>query len=961
MTSLRQLEDKWRKKWETARIFEADPDPTRKKFFITFPFSYMNGPLHVGHGFTATRVDSYARFKRMQGYNVLFPWAWHWTGETIAGASERVKNGDETLIRAFREMDGVSEENLKKFVDPVYMASYYTEDSREAVKRIGYSVDWRREFHTTSLYPTFSKFVEWQTERLREKGYIIKGTYPVVWCPHDQSPTGDHDRQTGEGVVAEEYTLLKYKMEDGTILPSATFRPETIYGITNIWINPDADYVKAKVNGEKWLISQTAANKLKEQLKTVEILEDFKGKEIIGKQFTSPLSPRKMLILPGWFVSPDNATGVVYSVPAHAPFDWLALRDLQNNPELLKEFNIDPETVKKIQSISLIKIEGFGEYPAIELVDQMEVKDQHDPKAEEATKLLYKKEFHGGTLKQICGTYAGKQVNKVKDILIRDFKKKGIADSMYDLPEPVVCRCMTPCLVKLLEEQWFIKYSDPAWKQKTKDTLDQASIYPDSARQWFLNIIDWLKEWPCARKSGLGTPLPWSPGWIVETLTDSTVYMAFYTINKHLKQYNIKAEQLTPKVFDYIFHGKGDPKKISEQTNIDTEILDEMRSEFLYWYPVDMRISAKELLPNHLTFFLFQHAALFPEHLPQGIGVNGMLSIEGKKMSKSKGNFVTLKDALNQFGADATRCALLLGGEGMNDPDWRRETVGDVKSKLRGFQSLTDSIIENAKQPKTGHLETWLISMLQHRIKIVTENMEALKTRTALENALFEVWNDFRWYNRRKETFNSKILKEALETWTRLLAPFAPYMCEEIWNKMGHKDFVSLAEWPVYDEKQVNVQAEETENLIKNVLEDTANILRATKMVPKEIYYYSAASWKWKVYLTALKKSISVNVVLSDLMKELMADPELKTVAGKVAKFARGITEEINRMPEDMKQRQLQIGALDESSLLETAEAFFGREFNAKVHAYREDDQQLHNPQRKAGYAKPYRPAIYIV
>ncbi|MCJ7720829.1 leucine--tRNA ligase [Candidatus Bathyarchaeota archaeon] len=961
MTSLRQLEQKWRKKWETAKIFEADPDQTRKKCFITFPFSYMNGPLHVGHGFTATRVDAYARFKRMQGYNVLFPWAWHWTGETIAGASERIKNGDEILIHAFREMDGVSEENLKKFVDPVFMAKYYTDDSRESVKRIGYSVDWRREFTTTSLYPTFSKFVEWQTERLREKGYIIKGTYPVVWCPHDQSPTGDHDRQTGEGVVAEEYTLLKYKMEDGTILPSATFRPETIYGITNIWINPDADYVKAIVNGETWIVSKTAATKLAEQLKKVEILDTFKGRQIIGKVFTSPLSDRKMLILPGWFVSPDNATGVVYSVPAHAPFDWLALRDLQNNPDLLKEFSIDPETVKQIQPISLITVDGFGEYPAIELVDQMSVKDQHDPKAEEATKTLYKKEFHGGTLKQICGTYAGKQVNKVKDILIQDFKEKGIADSMYDLPEQVVCRCMTPCIVKLLKEQWFIKYSDPTWKQKTKDTLNQAAIYPDSARQWFLNIIDWLKEWPCARKSGLGTPLPWSPGWIVETLTDSTVYMAFYTINNHLKQHNITDEQLTPAVFDYIFYGKGNPQKISEQTNIDLKVLDEMRSEFLYWYPLDMRISAKELLPNHLTFFLFQHTALFPDHLPKGVGVNGMLSIDGKKMSKSKGNFITLKDALNTFGADATRCALLLGGEGMNDPDWRADTVGDVKGKLRGFQSLTDNIIENAKQAEKGHLEQWLISLLQHRIRIVTESMEALKTRTALENALFEVWNDFRWYIRRKETFDSKVLKAALETWIRLLAPFAPYMCEEIWSKLDKTGFVSVADWPVIDTNKVDVKAEETENLIKNVLEDTSNILRATKMVPKQIYYYSAASWKWKAYMTALKKSASGNIVIGDLMKELMSDPELKTVAGKVAKFAQGIAQEINRMPEDMKQRQLQTGTLDETGLLEAAEAFFGREFNVKIHAYREDDPNIHDPQRKAGYAKPYRPAIYIV
>ena len=159
----------------------------------------------------------------------------------------------------------------------------------------------------------------------------------------------------------------------------------------------------------------------------------------------------------------------------------------------------------------------------------------------------------------------------------------------------------------------------------------------------------------------------------------------------------------------------------------------------------------------------------------------------------------------------------------------------------------------------------------------------------------------------------------------------------------------------------MDIKAEETENLIKNVLEDTSNILRATKMVPKQIYYYSAASWKWKAYMTALKKSASGNIVIGALMKELMTDPELKTMAGKVAKFVQGIAQDINRMPEDMKQRQLQTGALDETGLLETAEAFFGREFNVKIHAYREDDPNIHDPQRKAGYAKPYRPAIYMV
>ena len=959
MEVLRQIEEKWRKAWEEARIFEADPDPTRKKCMVTFPFSYMNGPLHVGHGFTASRVDAYARFKRMQGYNVLFPWAWHWTGETIAGASERVKSGDEDFVRALREIDGVSEEDLKKFVDPAYMASYYTKESREAVKRLGFSIDWRREFTTTSLCPTFSKFIEWQCERLREKGYIIKGTYPVVWCPHDESPTGDHDRQVGEGVVPEEYTLMKFKMDDA-YLPAATFRPETIYGVTNMWVHPDANYVKARVDGEQWIISEIAANKLKEQRRKVEIISRFKGREIIGKHFVSPISDIKMLVLPGWFVSPENATGVVYSVPAHAPFDWLALRDLQEKPELLKEFGIDPDEVKKIKSISMIRVEDFGEYPAIELVERMGAKDQYDPKAEEATKLLYKKEFHSGVLKAICGEYSGRMVYEVKESLIRDFKEKGIADSMYDLPQPVVCRCMTPCIVKVLEEQWFLKYSDEAWKEETKEALNQAKVYPESAIQWFLNIIDWLREWPCARKSGLGTPLPWSPGWIVETLSDSTVYMAFYTINKHIREYGIKPEQLTGEVFDYVFYGKGKVEETSKKSRISREVLEAMRNEFLYWYPVDLRISAKELVPNHLTFFLFQHAALFPEHLPKIIGVNGVLSIEGKKMSKSKGNFVTLRGAIDQYGADATRCALLLGGEGMDDPDWRRENVRDVRGKLQGFYNLANSITETAKEEKAGHLEEWLISMLQHRIKNITESMEILKTRTATENALFEVWNDFRWYARRKEKTDSKVLTQALETWIRLLAPFAPYICEEIWEKMGRKGFVSLAEWPTYDEKKVNVRAEETESLIKNVLEDTSNILRATKIVPKKICYYSAASWKWKVYLTTLEKSVSTRIAVSDLMKELMTNPDLRRIAEKVAKFSRQVVEEINRMPDDRKHRQLQVGAMDENQTLEEAARFFESEFNAKVYTYREDDPQRHDPKKKAELARPYRPAIYI-
>jgi leucyl-tRNA synthetase len=959
MSQMKQIEEKWQRKWEAARVFEADPDPKREKMLVTFPYPYMNGPLHVGHTFTATRVDAYARFKRMQGYNVLWPWAWHWTGQPLLGASERVAKGDEAYIRVLREVDGVPEEELKKFVDPFYMAQYYTDEGRKIVKRIGFSVDWRREF--TTVMPTYQRFITWQYMNLHEKGYVTRGTHPVVWCPKDQSPTGDHDRQVGEGVTPEEYTLIKYKLDEETFLPAATFRPETIFGVTNMWINPDADYVEAKVNGEKWIVSQEAAEKLKEQERTVEVKRVFKGRELIGRNFTNPVTGRKFPILPGWFVDPKTATGVVYSVPAHAPYDWLALKDLQEKPEALREFGVDAEMVKAIKPISLITVEGYGEFPAVEIVKEMGIRDQHDPRADEATKALYKKEFHGGVLKANCGVYAGKTVREVKEVLIADFKRQGYVDSMYDLPEPVVCRCMTPCIVKVLSDQWFLNYSDAKWKAQAKEVVAQMQIYPEAARQYFLTVIDWLKEWACARTTGFGTPLPWGKGWIVETLSDSTIYMAFYTINKHISEYGIEPEALTREVFDYIFYGKGEAQPICQDSEIPADILEAMRQEFLYWYPFDLRVSAKELVPNHLTFCIFHHAALFPrEQWPRAMGVNGMLMIEGKQMHKSKGNFVTMKNAVDKYGADATRCALLLGAEGMDDPDWRGDNAADIQGKLESLHHLALDIIEKAKSNETGHLEKWLLSKMQQRIGEVTRNLDELKTRTSLEIALFEVWNDFRWYARRKGETQAKAVQEALEVWLRLLAPFAPHICEELWNAAGKENFISVADWPQVDEAKVDVLAEERETLLTELIDDTLNVLRATKISPTRVCYYTAADWKWRVYRSILDKSVQGEVKVNEVMKSLAADSSLRENMKAVASFVPKVLKNLSKMPNERKTHLAKSGIADEKEFIESALSFLEERFNAKVSVYSEADQTRFDPKQRAALAIPGQPAIYI-
>lgn len=954
------LEKKWQKRWEESRLYESDPDPGRKKCFVTFPYPYMGGPLHVGHAFTSTRLDAYARYMRMKGCNVLFPWAWHWTGETVAGAAERVKIGDKAFIDALREVDGVPEEDLKKFVDPVYMARYYTENGRRAVKRLGLAIDWRREFQTTSLNPAYSKFIEWQYARLRERGYVSLGTHPVVWCPRCESPTGDADRLEGEEVRPEEYVLMKFKYGDA-FLPCATFRPETIYAVTNLWINPDARYVEASVNGEKWIVSKECAAKLSDQLRKVEALKEFAGADIVGRTCKEPIAGRELLILPGSFVMPESASGLVYSVPAHAPYDWLAQRDLERNPKILEKFNISADTVKAITPISMITVEGFGDFPAIELVEEMRVRDQFDPRADEATSALYKKEFHTGVLKQVAQEYAGRRVSEVKQELIDEFKQKGIADTMYDLPRCVVCRCTTPCSVKILRDQWFLKYSDPAWKERVHGLLDQMKVYPEEARKWFHDVVDWLHDWACSRKTGLGTPVPWSPDSIVETLSDSTVYMAYYMVSKFVEQRRISADQLTLEFFDYVFLGIGDSGALAKKLGLEPSILREIREEFLYWYPVDIRNSGKDLVPNHLTFFLFHHTALFaPEHWPRGLGVNGFIQVEGQPMHRSKGNFVPMLKALELYGADVTRCALLLGAEGMDDPDWRAEALRDVKSKLEAFHNNANAIIDMKGPIATGQLERWLLSSLQSKIQRVDEAMSIMKNRTALENAFFEVWNDFRWYLRRCEAPNGEVARKALSIWVRLLAPFAPHLCEEVWEKMGGEGSISNAYWPTYDTSMVDLRAEETEKIVKATMEDTSNLLKAMKIKPRRICYYGASDWKWKIYLKALEMVEAGRLERGELIREFASDPSLRTKAKEVASFAGSVADQVSRMPADMRRTRLQAGKIDDIDALKGAQKLYSKQFEAEVSVFSQDDPRRYDPKRRSELAQPYRPGIFI-
>jgi len=941
---LADYEKKWLKIWNERHLFESDPVKGKKKVFVTFPYPYMNGPVHVGHCFTSTRVDVYARFKRMQGNNVLFPWAWHWTGESIAGMSYRLKQGDEEVRRGF-EIDGVPPKEVEKFTDPEYLASYYTKVSRRVVQETGLSIDWRREF--TTIDPAYKKFIDWQYRRLRDLGYVVQGTHPVVWCSLDQSPTGDHDRLEGEGVSPEEFTLVKFRVGD-FFLVAGTLRPETIFGATNIWVNPEVEYSEARVDGELWIVSSSALRRLAEQKRSVTPLRSFKGNDLIGKNATAPLTKASLPILPARFVDPDLATGVVYSVPAHAPYDYMGLKDIQTGRSPASRQVT--EIAARITPISIIRIPDHSEYPAEDAVKKLGISDAADPKLEDATSKVYKEEFHKGVMQRSAGRLAGLKVSDAKGKVLELIEGEGLLATMQELPQRVVCRCGTRCYVKILENQWFLNYSNEGWKAKTKELIAKAAVFPQESREWYNATIDWLRDWPCARRSGMGTKLPWDKDWIVETLSDSTIYMAFYTINKFVNSEKVRPENLSPEVLDYVILGRGSSANLAKAARMPEKLLREMRDEFLYWYPVDLRNSAKELIPNHLTFFAFHHVAIFDERFwPRGFSVNGMIQIEGRKLSKSHGFFVPWKDAVERYGADAVRATVILTGDGMEDTDWRAKNAEDAHAKIDSLIAFVEKSMSGSVERPPEQLDRWLISTVRGRITEVTSALEELRTRRAIAAALLDLWNNVRWYLHRTEKPRRKTLTEVFSAWARLLSPFTPFVAEELNRALGGKGLVCTADWPSPEDFPRDEGAELSEVMLARVLEDARNLLKIVKQPKHKLNIY-VASEEARRFFVEVVTARAKKEGLGNVIKKF---PNIGIPPERVIKLQ-------YEAGDELVSRIMSQPNLDEFQVLRSASGFISRELGIEVEVVRAGAKGIRDPGKRASDALPLKPAFYL-
>lgn len=930
------IESKWQKQWYDQKIYEA----TKKndnKFFVHFAYPGVSGYLHVGHMRGFTYCDIIARAKRMQGFDVLFPAGFHASGIPSIGFAKKVQRKDPQTIAMLKEY-GCDEKCISSLTNPQNVVSYFSNVYVEDYwKKFGFLIDYSRIMSTIS--PGYKQFIKWQFQKLYEKNLLIQKPHFAPFCTKcgpvavDKSET---DISQGGNAEIMEFTVIKFRLPDGTILPAATLRPETIFGVTNMWINPDVTYKKIKINDETWIVSTSAAEKLQYQHYNVtDLNETVKGSELLKKEVTIPLINRKVPVLSGPFADPDVATGVVMSVPAHAPYDYIALK----------------ETGEPIDPITIINVKDLGENPAKTVCEQLQITSQNEnEKLDEATELVYKKEFHTGSLNNVCGEYAGIKIAEIKDTVKNKLIDSDFALELREFSEDVICRCGEQVVIKKIPDQWFIQYSNQELTDESKNHVASMTIFPKKYKDELPGILDWFDDRACIRKgSWLGTEFPFKKGWMIEPISDSTLYPAYYLLSKYVNENKISIEEMNESFFDYVFFGNGEPKN---------DTWKQIHDDCSYWYPVDINLGGKEHKTVHFPVFIMNHVAIMPcEKRPQGIFVHWWVTQKGKeKISKSKGGAEHVAEAADLYGIDAMRLYYTHVGSPFVDIEWDAEVVTKYKNKIANIYKFIKKLYQIDKTPQ-DQIDTWLESKIAQYVQSVTDAFNNFDLRVAANTIFYEIPQDINWYLKRGGG-NKKIIQTCVNAWLQLMTPITPHLTEELWNDT-HDSFVSTSTLPKESSFTQSMTHIAGEKLVSNLVDDMQEILNVTKITPKKIIVYTAPAWKHQVLNQAIQLSEETGSVnMGQLMKTIMQDPELKKQAKKVSKYAGKLMGEIKKYSEkDIAYYQSDI---DETPYLTEAKSFFESLFDCQVLLYAADDDSRQDPKNKARFAEPRRPAIYV-
>jgi valyl-tRNA synthetase len=759
---LLEIEEKWQRKWKEMGIYRFDrTDVTRPVFTINTPPPYPSGDFHMGNVLNWTYIDAQARYKRMQGYNVLFPQGWD-----CHGLPTEVK-AEETYD--IKKTDLPPAEFIKLCKQ---LISKYIEVMKTAIIRLGCSVDWTTEYRT--MDPEYWKRTQLSYIILHKKGLIYKGTHPISWCTRCETAIADAEveHENKQGVLH----FIKFKLKDGNQLQIATSRPELLPACVAVAVNPD----------------------------------DQRYNRYIGKKLWVPIADRNVSIIADPLVDPAFGTGVV----------------------MICTYG-DKADVKAVVSHRL---------PSIILIDEK------------------------GKMNKNAGNYAGLTVKEAKKAVVVDLEKQGLLEKTEPLSQEVgTCwRCKNP--IEILEhEQWFMK-TRIFTEQVKKNTLN-VTWHPEYMKKRMIdwaNSLDW--DWVISRQRIFATPIPI---WYCKKCNEIILAEPDWVpIDPRIE---------TPKIDRC-------PKCRSKEFIPETDVLDTWfdssitcaihagwpdKPNWRKLYPADLHTSGYDIIRTWAYYLMVRHLALFDEKPYRSVLINGMvLGNDGRKMSKSLGNFVATPEVFKKYGADAPRQWAAGGGATGSDIPFRWEEVEYAWRFLRKlwnasrFASIHLQDYNPKQKGELNLMDHWLLTKMERVTQKVTAAFEDCQFNVAIDELRKFTWHNFcdkyieaikhRLYQ--PETYGKKsrlaaqhTLYTAIYRILQLFAPLSPHITEEIYQIMYADDkeneSIHVSLWPKLQEKLVNEETEKHGNLvvalIGEIRRDKAENQKPLNVPIKKLIVYS--------------------------------------------------------------------------------------------------------------------------
>ncbi|QKF93616.1 leucyl-tRNA synthetase class IA [Fadolivirus algeromassiliense] len=702
-----------------TKIPFSGPTPT-EKFFGTFPYAYQNGVMHLGHGYTMSKLEFICRHMKLKGYNVLFPIAFHGTGMPIVACANKLKESlskydvntvdmdnlpTNDQMKILYSMD-VPREEIPKFINPYYWLKYFPKRSIEDLKRFGICADFTRCFVTTDMNPYYDSFVKWQFNILNSKKYLKFGKKPIIYSPKDGQSCADHDRSKGEGVNPKKYNMYLFDMKSED--PIMSKYPNLKIVITDdLIVSSNVKSVIAHANDD-FVIGQ------------------YNGNNIIAR--------------PEFFRNINHQI----DVPIHT-FENIKGKQLHRSTVKIKD------TEFKIFDSKIQGMLGSG------------------------FKILIKNKDDTASL----------------DVHI---------DGIYYEPEDItISRTGDTCVVAITD-QWFIDYGVPELKDKVNAYIKtHLNMYHNEAKNMIMGASEWIKEWPCSRSSGLGTKLL-DTEYVIDSLSDSTIYMAYYTIANQIEK--IPMEYVNDTLWNYLFKDDDMPDIPSQYVDIVVQ----MRNEFRYWYPVDLRVSGKDLINNHLIMCLYNHFMIWDDDklLPKNYFTNGYIMLNNKKMSKSEGNFMTLRQAIDKYGSDPVRIALAEAGSGFDDANFMEKNANVAIVKLTIEKAWCIEMINKLVNEKNFRNDEFWEKIFEEEINQCIIDADKYYTemeyQKAIVNGFYKMLSVRDNYRNKYESKTIQMshyhIKKYIENFLLIVYPICPHFVEHIWNYAEHQGLVFSKTWP---------------------------------------------------------------------------------------------------------------------------------------------------------------------